>query len=75
MPNGAAGDGGIGRAGRERHDLEITDGLGIDMNLTVRALQKALDLLHDAKLCSVAAIEKRRNDNQAQISFPSESFS
>ena len=59
MPNGEAGDGGTGRAGGERHDFEIADGLGIDVNLAVRALQETLDLFHDAAFRSMPAVEKR----------------
>jgi len=54
---------GIGRA-----DGKIFDTLRIEMNLATVALRQSLEHLCKRAFCTVAAIDKRRNHGEAQIS-------
>ncbi len=67
MPNGARGDGRFGVSGRETNDFEIADRLSINVNLTVRVLQEALDLFDEAAFRSMLTVEKWRDNGQTQI--------
>ncbi len=67
MPNGVRGDGRFGVSGRETNDFEIADRLSINVNLTARALQEALDLFDEAAFRSMLTVEKWRNNGEPQI--------
>ena len=52
------------------HVVHVFDTLGIKMNFPVELRGEALDLLHDAKFCSMTSVEKGRNDSEAHVMRP-----
>ena len=67
VPDRFSGSRGRNRGSLKSNNVEILDGLGVNMDFAARLPQKIFNLLNDASLGAVLTVQKRRNDSDAQL--------
>ncbi len=67
VPDRFSGSRGRNRGSLKSNNVEILDGLGVNMDFAAGLPQKILNLLNDASLCAVLTVQKRGNDSDTQF--------
>lgn len=67
MPDRFSGSGERRGGSAKSYNVEIPDRLRVNMNFAAGAAKKMFDLLDNAPLGAVLAVQERRNDSNAQF--------